>query len=182
MRQRRRFTAPTVIIALLVAVGFAAAALSQASDVTPLTSAGSGRTLSAITDRPIRTTTPSEFTTRIAAVSRVGIFTPTQGITVANLTVRPGRYIVSYSFEARFESANRPSELRCSIVDHNGRNVFLGDDPNTIRSGRDWVRRNFAATFSLPDLTLGIRCVPVTVDLHQAWFRDVTLRATKMAY
>lgn len=118
----------------------------------------------------------------VDAFSQSGVMSPIGGIAVANLSVRPGTYLVQYAFDARFESPFRPGVLYCGIVDNNAGGRFLGSDPAPIRAGSDWVRHSYAANFSLPDLTLGVRCFPAEVALARASFRNITLSVTATSF
>lgn len=124
----------------------------------------------------------TDFSTQVAAVSHTDVLTPESSIAVANLTVRPGQYVVRYAFEARLDSAWQPVELRCGVIDGNGTKSFLFDDPDPILPGRDWARYRADTTFSLPDITLGLRCVPSTTGFGLASFRNVELSVTKIPY
>lgn len=120
--------------------------------------------------------------TRIEDFSRVGVFAPDSGIAVANLTVRPGQYTVRYDFEARLDTAYQRLDLRCGVVDANGTRSFLIDDPRPVRSGSGWGAYLVESTFSLPDITLGIRCFPTSTGFSSVSFRDVTLSVTTIPY
>lgn len=124
----------------------------------------------------------TDFSTQVEAVSHTDVLTPESPIAVANLTVRPGQYVVRYAFEARLDSAWQPVELRCGIVDGNGTRSFLFDDPEPILPGRGWARYRADTTFSLPDITLGLRCVPSTTGFSSASFRNVELSVTRIPF
>jgi len=120
--------------------------------------------------------------TRVEELSRVGVLEPSSGIAVANLTVRPGQYTVRYGFEVRLDAAYQPFDLRCGVVDTNGIQTFLIDDPRPVLAGSGWESHSAWATFSLPDITLGVRCFPTATGFGQASFRDVTLSVTTIPY
>ena len=120
--------------------------------------------------------------TRVEEFSRVGVFEPDAGIAVANLTVRPGQYTVRYDFEARLDTAYQPVELRCGVVDANGIRSFLIDDPRPVLPGSGWGSYLVESTFSLPDITLGIRCFPTSTGFGSVSFRDVSLSVTTIPY
>lgn len=115
------------------------------------------------------------------SVSRAGLVTAESGIAVANLTVRPGNYILSYEFEARLDAVDPSMQLRCGLVDNNGFRRFFVEDPKPIAAGHGWERRTLVTNFSLPDVTIGIRCIPTETGLLQASFRDVALSAARVS-
>lgn len=116
-------------------------------------------------------------TTVIERTSRVGVFGPAHAVSVANLTVTPGVYVIRFSFEARADSAFAPGDLRCGLVDNNGVDHFIFDDPTPLTAGRDWVAHSEVTTFSLGDVTLGIKCQPVTGGFYRVSFRNVNFWA-----
>ena len=124
----------------------------------------------------------AERSTVIDEVTLVAVSGPDRGITVANLTVTPGQYYVGYTFSSRLESAYAPGELRCGLVDNNGVDHFIGDDPVQITSGSGWRQHRAITTLNVGDVTLGLRCDPLTVGLNRATFRDVNLWVVRMHY
>ena len=123
-----------------------------------------------------------ERSTVIDEVTLAAVFGPDRGITMANLTVTPGQYYVGYTFSSRLESAYAPAELRCGLVDNNGVEHFISDDPMAITSGSGWRQHRVITTFNLGDVTLGLRCDPLSVGLVRATFRDVNLWVVRMSY
>ena len=130
-------------------------------------------------DQPVTGAAPA-YSAERDSLTESGILGPRTRITVANLTVRPGQYIVSYSFEARLQASGEPEALVCGVIDSNGRPRFLIQDEDPIYAGSGWERRSFAASFSLPSMTLGLRCVAVGTGLSVASFRDISLAVTRM--
>jgi len=123
-----------------------------------------------------------DYITEVDAVAHTAVLEPESAIAVANLTVRPGQYVVRYAFEARIDSAWQPVELRCGVVDGNGTKAFLFDDPEPIRAGQGWASYRAETTFSLPDITLGLRCLPSTTGFSSASFRNVSLSVTTIPF
>ena len=137
------------------------------------------RTLDALPAHPLGS---AERSTIVEIVTRASVFGPDRTIAVANLTITPGQYFVGYSYESRLESAYRPGTLRCGLVDSNGVDHFILEDPVEVRSGAGWDRHEGITTFNLGDVTLGIRCNPQAVGLYQATFRDISLWVVRMPY
>ncbi|GAB3139285.1 hypothetical protein GCM10027057_20360 [Marisediminicola antarctica] len=123
-----------------------------------------------------------DYSTEVDAVAHTAVLEPESAIAVANLTVRPGQYVVRYAFEARLDSAWRPVELRCGVVDGNGTKAFLFDDSEPVRAGQGWVAYRAETTFSLPDITLGLRCFPSATGFSSASFRNVSLSVTTIPF
>jgi len=123
-----------------------------------------------------------DFITEVDAVAHTAVLEPESAIAVANLTVRPGQYVVRYAFEARLDSAWQRVELRCGVVDGNGTLAFLFDDPKPVRAGQDWESYRAETTFSLPDITLGLRCFPSATGFSSASFRNVSLSVTTIPF
>ena len=123
-----------------------------------------------------------DYSTEVDAVAHTAVLEPESAIAVANLTVRPGQYVVRYAFEARLDSAWQPVELRCGVVDGNGTKAFLFDDPEPVRPGQGWVTYRAETTFSLPDITLGLRCFPSATGFSSASFRNVSLSVTTIPF
>lgn len=113
-------------------------------------------------------------TTVIERMSRVGVFGPSHAISVANLTVTPGVYLVRFNFEARADSAYSPATIKCGLVDNNGVDHFIFDDSTPLTAGRGWATHTETTTFALADVTLGVKCQPAVAGLYRASFRNVT--------
>jgi hypothetical protein len=187
--ERRRMRALTAVFALALVGGAAAIAGAGTGVTDPEPEAQDRAANSSVATNmwPWRTSATGEldgtdFSTQVDAVSHTDVLTPDSSIAVANLTVRPGQYVVRYAFEARLDSAWQPVELRCGVIDGNGTKSFLFDDPDPILPGRDWARYRADTTFSLPDITLGLRCVPSATGFGSASFRNVELSVTEIPY
>ena len=179
----------TVVVLVLVGGSAALAGAGNAVSETEPTLGESRATNSPVSTNiwPWRTTATGEldgtdYSTQVDAVSHTDVLTPESSIAVANLTVRPGQYVVRYAFEARLDSAWQPVELRCGVVDGNGTKAFLFDDPQPILPGQDWARYRADTTFSLPDITLGLRCIPSATGFGQASFRNIELSVTRIPF
>ena len=101
------------------------------------------------------------------------MFGPAHAISVANLTVTPGVYLVRFSFEARADSAYSPATLDCGLVVLNGVDQFIYDDSTPLTAGREWVRHTGVTTFAFADVTLGVKCRPQVAGFYRASFRNV---------
>ncbi len=198
MMSRRRSTLVGGAVGL-VAIGAAGVALSSGNGMSGARDAASA--VGAIDDfaatSPFRIVpyTPPEASTRIAAVTRGGVSGPVDGVEVATLAVTPGRYVVEYGFEVRFESAYAPTTLECGItgarpIDSSGIDsdapdlVFSTDDAPIesapTQSGPAWVWHSFEVPLDLDDATLGIRCSPAEVGLYSMAFRNLDFSATRL--
>ena len=120
------------------------------------------------------------FSTRREAVVRSGYLQAGMPLRVADMTVGTGQYIVSYALEASLQTAGPTDALLCGVVDSNGRTRYLAQDGDPVFSGGGWQRLRFAATFTLPDMTLGLRCSTAGTSIAIASFRDVELSATRI--
>ncbi len=176
------------VLATVVALGLvggSAAIAGAGNDVDPETG---GAANSAVSTNvwPLRSSANGQlgpdFITEVDAVAHTAVLEPESAIAVANLTVRPGQYVVRYAFEARLDSAWQPVELRCGVVDGNGTTAFLFDDPEPVRAGQDWASYRAETTFSLPDITLGLRCFPSATGFSSASFRNVSLSVTTIPF
>ena len=83
---RHGFAAITAV-SLALAAALGVASLARADD-----------TISATPSHLAPNASP-DAETRVAFVSRPGLYGPADGIAVANLTVQPGQYVVEYTFE-----------------------------------------------------------------------------------
>ena len=159
------------------------AADSTAADSTAADSTAvdwpAGRALDSLAAHPPAS---AERSTIVEKITRTSVFGPDLAIAVTNLSITPGQYFVGYSYESRLESAYRPGTLRCGLVDSNGVDHFILEDPIEVKSGAGWSRHEGMTTFALGDVTLGIRCDPQTVGLYQATFRDISLWVVRMPY
>jgi len=177
MPQSRLIATITLGLSLVLVAGAAwlpGAESAQAAPGSPALEVGGG----ASWDPGLRSDLVS---TDLEASSAVGVYGPASGIIVANLTVRPGRYYIWYGFEANVRGSYQSAGVRCGIADANGRTgSFLVEDADLIELGHGWQRRSFGETFSLPDITLGLRCYPERSGLVLASFRNVTLFAAQI--
>ena len=182
--RRRSVGIGSAVVAALVAV-----AGSTAIPAPPSFVGTSSESTDAVADRAIDTAAPSHLPspnrvreTRVPDFARASALHLGDSIVVANLTVTPGRYLVSYAFDAALTTTTTvPTQLRCGLVDANGVDRFIATDPALITTGRGWQRMMVVAVFSLPDVTLGVRCEPTSPGLVLAHFRDIWLAAIKMA-
>ena len=142
--------------------------------------AGDSKTRRTLDTLPAHPLGSAERSTIVEIVTRASVFGPDRRIAVANLTITPGQYFVGYSYESRLESAYRPGTLRCGLVDSNGVDHFILEDPVEVRSGAGWDRHEGITTFNLGEVTLGIRCDPQAIGLYQATFRDISLWVVRM--
>ena len=167
---------PAVIIAAAVVLGIAVVAL-----ITPVArpEAPAAAPDSPALDDLIALRVPGagspDYSTERDTVVTSGVLDPDRPINVANLTIRPGAYVVGYSFEADLSSAGATSQLECGVVDANGRGGFLFVDDDRITAGAGWQRRSVLTPFALPDITLGLRCRADTGGVAVASFRDIRL-------
>lgn len=173
--------------AVILAATLAATALSGPLPETPLpeTALAEAQSLGDPTSFPgsgaNRFDTLADRAYMMQSLERTAVVGPTEAIAVANLTVEPGRYLVSYQFESRLVSDRLDAELNCGLVDNNGVDRFLVADPEPVTVGTDWTRHTVVAPFSLPDVTLGIRCLSDRTDLVHALFRKVSLSVVTLA-
>ena len=120
------------------------------------------------------------FSTRRDSVVRSGYLAAGTPVRVADMTVGTGQYVVSYALEASLQTAGPTDALVCGVVDSNGRTEYLAQDGDPVFSGAGWQRLRFAATFTLPEITLGLRCTTMGTSIAIASFRDVELSATRI--
>jgi len=106
-----------------------------------------------------------------------GRFSADSPIRLTNRTLTGGAYTVGYSMEVLLSAAGEPVTLACSVIDTSGVITGLNGMSRPVVSGQ-WVRIDVQNTYELPDITLGIRCVPSSTAPLTAVFRDVTLTAT----
>ncbi len=111
----------------------------------------------------------------VAAFGRTALVGPDRGLVVANLSIEPGRYLVTYGFESRMIAAHADIELSCGLVDANGVVRFLIPDPTPISTGTGWRQHLVTSPFSLPEVTIGIRCVSDRTHVVYAQFRGVSI-------
>jgi hypothetical protein len=90
-----------------------------------------------------------------------GRFSAVDPIRLTNKTITGGRYLVGYSMQVLF-STTEPVTLACSVIDTNGIITGLNGMSRTVPSGK-WTNIEVENTYELPDLTLGIRCVPTVM-------------------
>jgi hypothetical protein len=105
-----------------------------------------------------------------------GRFSPEVPVSLQNLTVPDGRYVVSYALEVFVASRSGTVELLCGVEDTTGRLADLPGLVQTVTSGR-WVSIDGSDTFELPDLTMGVRCYPDRDVSLQVVVRRVELSA-----
>lgn len=105
-----------------------------------------------------------------------GRFSPDDPVSLTNLTVTDGRYLVAYSLDVFISSQTGRVELACSVIDTSGRLAELPGLVRTIETG-SWQRVEAQDTFELPDLTLGVRCYPDRDATLTVVVRDVQLTA-----
>lgn len=120
------------------------------------------------------------FSTRRDAVVRSGYLDAGAALRVADLTVGAGQYIVSYTLEASLQSVGSANALVCGVVDSNGRIDYLAQDGDPVFSGAGWQRLRFAASFTLPEMTAGLRCNTIGSAIAIAGFRDIEISATRI--
>lgn len=120
------------------------------------------------------------FSTRRDAVQRSGYLDADTTLRVADMTVGTGQYIVSYTLEASLQSVGSANALVCGVVDSNGRTGYLAQDGDPVFSGAGWQRLRFAASFTLPDMTIGLRCNTIGSAIAIARFRDIEISATRI--
>ena len=107
-----------------------------------------------------------------------GRFSATAPIAVSNLTVADGEYRVHYGMRILVQpQAGRAIGLRCGVVDTSGRIEFFDALAREVPAGR-WVTIDAEGVFELPELTLGIRCVPDRPAPLVVVVRDARLEAT----
>lgn len=170
---------PVAAAVLAMTTGLAIAAFA------PLP-ADSAAVAAASTDRPTtRAYLPGldqepSASTRRESVIRSGYLEADTPLRVADMTVGTGQYIVSYTLEASLQSAGGMNAMVCGVVDADGRFRYLAQDGDPVFSGSGWQRLRFAASFTLPDITLGLRCSTVGTSLSIADFRDVEISATRI--
>ncbi|MEY2848028.1 MAG: hypothetical protein RI885_693 [Actinomycetota bacterium] len=180
----------TAAVATSVIPSFAADSTAKASETTSTTAGTAQRTLSDPTSYPLKPlSSPDDIAEssdvlevqekRVAEVSRTVLTGPLRGIAVANLSVGPGRYRVSYSFDALIVSDDPTITLTCGLVDANGVERFLIPDPVALTARSGWQRHLVTSPFSLPDLTVGIRCRSDDIGVVHAVFRDVAISVTR---
>ncbi len=177
----RRRSGQIGFVALLVAlaVGVGSPAVIESASGAPTARVGGGQA-----DATTRAHLPSPDQgreTRVPDFSRAGILRAEDSIVVANLTVPPGRYLVSYVFSGSLANTGVPAQLRCGLVDANGVDRFIAEDEAIITSGQGWQQMSVVTIFSLPDVTLGVRCEPTRTGLVFAQFRDVWLWAIRIS-
>lgn len=109
-----------------------------------------------------------------------GTFSPSDKISVANLTVTPHEYVIAITFDARLIAFGVPNTLNCGVIDNNGFRRFFLRDEKPIRSFAGWERHTIIGRVALPDLTMGLRCVPERAALISAHFRAIRFVAVEI--
>jgi hypothetical protein len=111
----------------------------------------------------------------------VGIYRPTDEITLANLTIVDGAYRLSYSAEVQYFGATRTATMYCGLVDTSGRIQYLGRSVTAMRGTGAWRTIEFSGTFELPALTLGLQCSPASPGSLALAYREVAISAVPLA-
>lgn len=107
-----------------------------------------------------------------------GKFGPDNPVSLQNLTVQDGRYVVAYSLEVLFTSSAGDAILTCGVVDLTGRIAELPGLSRDVTSAK-WQSVSAQADLELPDLTMGVRCYPDREVTLQVVVRDVILTAIR---
>lgn len=90
-----------------------------------------------------------------------GYFTPRDSIDLGNLSLDSGRYRLGYSFRMTFTSAHGAATLRCGLVDPSGTIGYVSSNSFRVVTANDWARAvTFTGEYSLPEMTVGVRCTP----------------------
>lgn len=110
----------------------------------------------------------------------VGRFSPDEPVSLTNLTVADGRYLVTYALEVYIDAPLRKVDLTCGVVDTTGRIAQLPGLVRTVSSGQ-WLNLFAEDVFELPDLTMGIRCYPNDEVSLQVVVRRVELAASPIS-
>jgi hypothetical protein len=108
-----------------------------------------------------------------------GRFSADEPIRLTNQTITGGRYLVSYSMEVLLSPTTEPVTLICSVVDTSGSISGLNGMARPVAAGQ-WISLDVENVYELPDLTLGIRCVPESSALLTVVVRDVRLSAKQI--
>lgn len=109
-----------------------------------------------------------------------GVFLPQDKINLGNLTVSPHEYNVDFEFDARLTSSDFAATLSCGVIDNNGFRRFFITDARRLTSTEGWQHHVIAARVALPDLTMGLRCVPDRTALYSLEFRDIVFSAVEV--
>ncbi len=106
-----------------------------------------------------------------------GRFSAQNPVTIANLSVADGRYIVAYSMRVYVVAASDSASVTCDVVDTTGVFEDLPGLERTVPAGR-WTFIAAQDAFALREMTLGLRCYPEQEAVLEVLVRDARLQAT----
>ncbi|GAB2463535.1 hypothetical protein HD599_000773 [Conyzicola lurida] len=90
----------------------------------------------------------------------VGYYGPPSRITLATRTVEPGSYLLGYGALVQFFSTSPTAMLECGLVDTTGRIGYIDQIVSAVEPTGRWTRIGSSAVYDIPEVTLGIRCIP----------------------
>ena len=111
--------------------------------------------------------------------SIIGHYAPDDAIVVKNQTIDAGTYLIGYTLRLRVESSKPGSSLVCSIVDTSGNFGRLEQTTTEVAADSTWSNVEYAGQYSLPDVTIGIRCSPSVEGEYSITVSDVSLSIDK---
>ena len=107
----------------------------------------------------------------------VGFYSPSSRITLANRTVAPGTYLLGYGAFVQFYSTSPTALLECGLVDTSGRIGYIDQILSPVEPTGRWTRIGSSAVYEIPEVTLGIRCIPNGEGEIGIGFRDAEVIA-----
>lgn len=105
-----------------------------------------------------------------------GRFSEARPLVVANRTIGDGEYTIGYSLWIYVVPHGADVTVECTVLDTSGRIAFF-DGLALNAAPRRWVKLAAQTRVDLPEVTLGIRCWPLTESTIDVIVRDVRLDA-----
>lgn len=107
-----------------------------------------------------------------------GRYGPDAPLVIRRLTVDSGRYTVGFSMSLRVVGSTTGATVACAIVDTSGSLNRVQPEPDEVVADNTWSRIEYAGAFSLPDVSLALRCTPSVPGSYSVTVRRVLLYAT----
>jgi hypothetical protein len=120
-----------------------------------------------------------DYEVRPDPMSSVEALGDAESLTLANMTVAPGQYVVGFTFEYLLRPGAPSTGLSCGVADSNGSAGMLFRSTELLSASNGWQRLTFVTPAGLPDMTLALRCSPVDSFTGIVSFRDVEFAATR---
>jgi len=106
-----------------------------------------------------------------------GHYGPDDAIPIKNMTIDAGRYRIGYALRMRVESSVPDALITCSLIDSSGQFGRLEQTTTQVPADGTWSKAEYFARYSLPDVTVGIRCSPDRLGDYSITVSDVDLYA-----